>query len=367
MLIAARALLGVAGATLAPSTLSLDPQHVPRPAAAHGRHRRLDRQLLGRRAIGPLVGGVMLEYFWWGSVFLLGVPVMVLLLVLGPLLLPEYRDPDAGPARPAQRRALAGRGAGRDLRPQAARAGRRRRRAARGIVVGVALGVALRRRQRTLADPLIDLRLFRSRAFSASLVTNTLGFFVRSARSSSSPQYLQLVAGLSPLEAGLWSLPSSAGFVVGAMLAPVLLKALRPGHLMAGGLAVAAAGFAMLTQTDGLAVLVAGSVLRARACAGGHAGDGPDRRAAHRPSGRCGVRDLGDERGARRRARHRGARQRRRRDLPLAGGGVAARRRVGAARYTAGGAVAEAQQLGTGGSATRCWPRPTARSRRRSR
>ena len=73
-------------------------------------------------AIGPLVGGALLEFFWWGSVFLLGVPVMALLLIVGPRLLPEYRDPDAGRARPAQRGALAGRGAGRDLRPQAARA-----------------------------------------------------------------------------------------------------------------------------------------------------------------------------------------------------------------------------------------------------
>ena len=96
MLIATRALLGIAGATLAPSTLSLirnmflDPQQ---RTVAIGVW--ITSYSVGA-AIGPLVGGVLLEYFWWGSVFLIGVPVMVLLLVLGPLLLPEYRDPDAG-------------------------------------------------------------------------------------------------------------------------------------------------------------------------------------------------------------------------------------------------------------------------------
>ena len=105
MLIATRALLGIAGATLAPSTLSLirnmfhDPQQrtvaigrLDRPASRSG------------GASARCVGGVLLEYFWWGSVFLMAVPVMVLLLVLGPLLLPEYRDPERRPARPARAR-----------------------------------------------------------------------------------------------------------------------------------------------------------------------------------------------------------------------------------------------------------------------
>src|SRR3712207_3784959 len=96
MLIAARALLGVAAATLAPSTLSLirnmflDPRQRTTAIAVW-----VTSYSVGG-AIGPLLGGVMLEYFWWGSVFLLGVPVMVLLLAVGPVLLPEFRDPEAG-------------------------------------------------------------------------------------------------------------------------------------------------------------------------------------------------------------------------------------------------------------------------------
>src|SRR5918999_4595096 len=96
MLIAARALLGVAGATLAPSTLSLifNMFHDPRQRTfAIGVW--VSAYSAGA-VIGPIVGGVMLEFLWWGSVFLLALPVMALLLVLGPFLLPEFRDPNAG-------------------------------------------------------------------------------------------------------------------------------------------------------------------------------------------------------------------------------------------------------------------------------
>src|SRR5690606_12367755 len=96
MLIAMRALLGVAGATLAPSTMSLIRNMF------HDEHERqfaigvwIASFSVGG-AIGPLVGGLLLEWFWWGAAFLAAVPVMALLLVLGPKLLPGYRDPGAG-------------------------------------------------------------------------------------------------------------------------------------------------------------------------------------------------------------------------------------------------------------------------------
>jgi DHA2 family multidrug resistance protein-like MFS transporter len=120
------------------------------------------------------------------------------------------------------------------------------------------------RRQQTLADPLLDLRLFRVRAFRAALTTNVLSFFVGFGALLFIAQYLQLVLGLSPLAAGLWLLPSSGGFILGSMLTPLLARRVRPGLLMAGGLALAAVGFALLTQlhsASGLAVLVTGSVV----------------------------------------------------------------------------------------------------------
>ena len=161
MLIAARALLGVAGATLAPSTLSLIRNMFHDP---HERTVAISAWVMSYSAgaaVGPVIGGVLLEHFWWGSVFLINVPVMALLLALGPLLLPEFRDP--GAARLdllSAAQSVAGVLAiiyglkriaegGADWLP------------ALVILAGLALVVVFVRRQRKLADPLIDLRLFR--------------------------------------------------------------------------------------------------------------------------------------------------------------------------------------------------------------
>ncbi|MGQ0571418.1 MAG: MFS transporter [Armatimonadota bacterium] len=263
MLIATRAFLGLAGATLAPSTLSLirnmflDPQQRTVAISVW-----ITSYSVGA-AIGPVLGGVVLEFFWWGSVFLIGVPVMVLLLVVGPTLLPEYRDPMAG--RPDLISAVLSLAAvlavifglkqiaqdGLALVP------------ALSILGGLAVGIVFLRRQLKLADPLIDLRLFRIPAFSASLATYGLGILVLFGGFLFLPQYLQLVLGLSPLEAGLWSLPWAGAFIVGSMLTPLIVRRVRPAFVMAAGLALAAVGFGVFTQVDaasGLAVIVTGSV-----------------------------------------------------------------------------------------------------------
>jgi MFS transporter, DHA2 family, multidrug resistance protein len=264
MLIVSRALLGLAGATIAPSTLSLIRNMFHNPdqrTFAIGVW--ITAYSLGG-AVGPLLGGVLLEFFWWGSVFLLAVPVMALLLVLGPLLLPEYRDPGAGRLDlfSAALSLVAVLAVVYGLK-QIAQDGLGTV-PALSILVGVALGAAFVERQRKLADPLIDLRLFRNRAFSASLAVYTLGILVMFGAFLFIFQYLQLVAGLSPFRAGLWTLPSFASFIVGSMLAPALVKRLRPGYVMALGFAIAGIGFALLTQIDaeeGLPVLVTSSVI----------------------------------------------------------------------------------------------------------
>jgi MFS transporter, DHA2 family, multidrug resistance protein len=264
MLIAARALLGVASATLAPSTLSLI-----RNMFLDARQRTIAvgvwiASFSAGAAIGPLFGGLMLEHFWWGSVFLVNVPVMVLLLALGPVLLPEFRDPNAGrldlPSAALSLFAIL-----------AAIYGIKR--IAEGgaawlpvlaIVAGLAGAAWFVRRQQTLQDPLIDLRLFRLPAFSASLAVNILGFFVAFGTFLFIAQYLQLVLGMGPLEAGLWTAPSAGGFIVGSQLAPLIVRRVRPAYVMAGGLTLAAVGFAVLAQVSGhhgLAVLVTGYVV----------------------------------------------------------------------------------------------------------
>jgi MFS transporter, DHA2 family, multidrug resistance protein len=266
MLIAARALLGVAAATLAPSTLSLirnmfhDPEQ---RTVAIGLW--VTSYSVGA-AIGPLVGGVLLEHFWWGSVFLVAVPVMVLLLAVGPRLLPEYRDPEPG------RFDLAG-AALSLVSVLAVIYGIKRlaedglgTAAALSIAAGLVVGAVFLRRQGRVADPLIDLKLFRVPAFSGSLAANGLALFAVFGMDLFIAQYLQLVVGMGPFEAGLWTLPSAAGFIVGSQLAPWVVRRVQPASVVAGGLATAALGVAMLTQVQGdaaVAVLVVGSVVMA--------------------------------------------------------------------------------------------------------
>jgi MFS transporter, DHA2 family, multidrug resistance protein len=235
MLIASRAAQGIAGATLAPSTLAL--------IFTMFQNTRQRQVAIGiwvtafsaGGAIGPVLGGILLERFWWGSVFLLAVPVMALLLILGPRLLPEYRAPHAGrldiPSALMSLAAilavivglkeLAQDGVG--TVPVVA------------FAAGLAVGAAFLRRQLTLTDPVIDLRLFAKPAFSASLATNILAVFVAVGYFLFVAQYLQLVLGLPPLEAGLWSLPAAAGFIVGSNLAPRILRRVRPASVVCAG------------------------------------------------------------------------------------------------------------------------------------
>ena len=264
MLIAARALLGVAGATLAPSTLSLIRvmfrDHQQRTFAIGV---WVTSYSIGG-IIGPLLGGVALEYFWWGSVFLLGVPVMVLLLLVGPRLLPEFRDPEAEPVDIFSAvLSLAGvllviYGLKRvaENGPELP--------AFISVAAGVIVGVVFVRRQPKLAHPLIDLRLFRSPTFTTALATYLLGTFAVFGGFVFISQYLQLVLGLQPLQAGLWSLPSFGAFILASMIVPMITRRIPAPQLIAGGLVIAAAGFGALTQIDRappLAIIVIGSVL----------------------------------------------------------------------------------------------------------
>jgi DHA2 family multidrug resistance protein-like MFS transporter len=132
------------------------------------------------------------------------------------------------------------------------------------VLAGIAVGSLFVRRQRTLADPLIDLRLFSSPAFTASLAAYTLATFVGFGAYIFIAQYLQLALGLSPLQAGLWTLPSMAGYIVGSLLVPAIARRVRPAYAMGAGMTLATLGFLLLTQVDrgpGLALVVIGSVI----------------------------------------------------------------------------------------------------------
>lgn len=250
MLILARAMLGIAGATVAPSTLALirnmfhDPQQRTKAISIWGTSFALGG------AAGPLIGGALLEHFWWGSVFLINVPVMVVLLVLGPRLLPEYRDPNPGPLDFGSvvlslasvlgviygLKQIAQDGVG----PTAMAS----------IAAGLVIGLFFARRQLRLRHPLIDLRLFRTPAFGVSVGTNALGGFIAFGTFLYFAQYLQLVVGLSPWSAALWTLPSSVAVVISSLMAPAVVGRIRPALAAAGGLSLVAIGLGILALVD---------------------------------------------------------------------------------------------------------------------
>jgi MFS transporter, DHA2 family, multidrug resistance protein len=130
------------------------------------------------------------------------------------------------------------------------------------LLTGIIIGGIFIKRQRTLTDPFVDLGLFRKVSFNTSLAIYTLAGFVAFGSFFFIAQYLQLVMGLSPLQAGLWSLPSSLGFIAGSMITPMTIRWARPAYVIGGGFFLASIGFGMLifTDTGGLTVLVAATV-----------------------------------------------------------------------------------------------------------
>ncbi len=263
-LIITRALLGIAGATLMPSTLSLirNMFHVERE-----RTLAITVWMTGfivGSAIGPLVGGVMLEFFWWGSVFLLGVPVMALLLLVGPFLLPECRDENAGRLDVvsallcivALLLVIYGL---KDTARDGLNLG-----ALLAVVLGLVVGTVFTRRQRRLPDPMLDLTLFSRRAFTVSIFAMLMAIFALSGAWLMIFQYLQGVAGLSALEAGLVMLPAAILQTAASLVVPSLSRKLKPSVFTSLGLCVSVIGFCVLLLVqgrDGVALMALGTML----------------------------------------------------------------------------------------------------------
>lgn len=265
MLIVARAALGVAGATLMPSTLALITN-----LFTLARQRALAIGLwatmfaLGMAA-GPVVGGLLLDRFWWGAAFLVAVPMVALLLALAPLLLPEYRAPRSGPLDlPSVLLSLAA------VLPlvygmkELAKSGLGVE-AVLASAVGAAFAAAFVRRQRRLEAPLLDMRLFANRGFAAALIILLVGLMGVSGAMLLVTQYLQLVAGFTPLTAGLWMGPPALAMVAAGIAAPLAARRFRPGFVVAAGLALSVVGYLLLAglgaPPSGTAVAVTGFAL----------------------------------------------------------------------------------------------------------
>ncbi|WP_046726657.1 MFS transporter [Streptomyces humi] len=258
MMIAARALLGVAGATLMPATLALIRNLFHDP-----RERSLAVGVWGAAAsagtaVGPIVGGFLLEHFWWGSVFLINLPVMVVLVLVGIRTLPESRNPDPGPWDLASVvLSLVGMIALVYAVKEAAAHGLTAVTAAAALFGAAAL-LGFVRRQLTMPKPLLDMRLFRSRGFSGAVLADLLTVLGMSGLVFFLSQYLQLVQGRPPFEAGLAELPAAVGAVAAGLVAGRAARRHSVRAVVSGGLAavgVALAALTTLSQSTGYPIL----------------------------------------------------------------------------------------------------------------
>ncbi|HEU4666347.1 MAG TPA: MFS transporter [Arthrobacter sp.] len=246
-LIAGRASLGFFGAMLMPSTLALIRNIFPEPS-----RRRLAIAIWaagfsGGAALGPIFGGWLVEQFWWGAVLLVAVPIMLPLLALGPALIPESRDPSPGTVDVPSIllslftmvpvvygiKELATEG------PVAAALG--------SIALGLAMGMAFVRRQQRLHSPLLDVSLFRNRVFSMAIAANVLALFSFNGFILFLAQHLQLIEGMSPSAAGMAMIPALVATMVSGLAAVPAVKKVRPGFVVAAGLAMSAAGYSLVT------------------------------------------------------------------------------------------------------------------------
>lgn len=264
MLIVARALIGVAGATVMPTVLAMirtmfaDPKQMSVAMALWG------TSLTAGVVLGPIVGGLMLGIFWWGAIFLIALPIMGVVLVVGPFLVPESRDPDPKPLDPTSvamslaailttiygLKEIATHGW--STVPVSA------------VSVGVVVGLGFIKRQRTVSGPLLDLNLLRDRAVGAALVLAMGSAFVSGGIGLVSVLYLQLVSGLTPLRVGLLLLMPALALVIVGNLTPIIARKVRPSSILVTGLMISAIGAVIISQahtTHGLAVLLGGLIV----------------------------------------------------------------------------------------------------------
>jgi DHA2 family multidrug resistance protein-like MFS transporter len=251
-LIASRAAMGVFGAMLMPSTLSL-----LRSIFRNRDQRRMAIAVWAAgfsagAALGPVVGGLLLEHFAWGSVFLMAVPVLVPLLILVPLLVPESRDPNPGRFDPLSVilslatmvpivyaiKEFAVHGA-QNLVPLAL------------IGAGLAFGVLFVRRQNRLETPMLDMALFSRWSFTGSVLVNLLSVIGLVGFLYFVAQHLQLVLGLSPMDAGLALVPGLAMMIVAGIGVVPISKRVAPRIVVPAALAFSIAGYALVAVAAG--------------------------------------------------------------------------------------------------------------------
>ncbi|MDN5894052.1 MAG: MFS transporter [Nocardioides sp.] len=248
-LISARALLGVFGAMLMPATLSLI-----RNIFTDASERRTAIAVWASgfsagAALGPMVGGWLLQHFWWGSIFLIALPVMLPLLILGPHLLPESRDPEPGPVDPIGILLVSGALAASVFAIKAFASEGLSAVPLAAILVGLACGWAFVRRMLARANPMLDVRLFRNPVFSVSLTVNLVSVFSLVGFIYFFAQHLQLIAGHSPLRAATMMIPGLAFTVAFGLAAVPLARRFGAVRVMVAGVLLNAIGYFTVATT----------------------------------------------------------------------------------------------------------------------
>lgn len=246
-LIVARAVLGIGGATLMPSTMALIRTMFTDPGERAKAIGLWSGVMTAGIALGSVMSGVLVEYFWWGSVFLVNLPAMALLLVLGPILLPESRDPAPGRfdrlSVPLSMAAVLPVIYGLKEIPSEGW----NVRYVVSITVGLLFATLFVHRQRTTASPMISPALFRGRGFAPAVVLNLISVFGMMGSAFFTTQYLQSVLDKSALEAALWALLPSVPIGAAAPIATSLVqKGVNRAHVVTAGFAIAACGYALL-------------------------------------------------------------------------------------------------------------------------
>ncbi|MEU6180606.1 MFS transporter [Streptomyces coeruleorubidus] len=259
-LIAARAVLGIGGATLMPSTMALVRTMFTDPAQRTKAIGVWSGVMTAGIALGSVMSGVLVEHFWWGSVFLVNLPAMLLLLVLGPVLLPESRNPRPGRfdwvSVPLSMAAVLPVIYG--LKELASEGWNVRY--VMSVTVGLLFAALFVHRQRTAVSPLISPELVRGRGFTPAVVLNLVAAFGMMGSAYFTTQYIQSVLDKSPLEAALWSLLPSVPIGLAAPAGAQLVQRGVPrAYVVGGGFAVTACGYVMLALagTDSLWLLLA--------------------------------------------------------------------------------------------------------------
>ncbi|MFH9404560.1 MFS transporter [Streptomyces sp. NPDC017638] len=265
-LVLARALLGVGGAMIMPATLSILRQVFP-----DRRERALAIGVWSAvaavgAAVGPLLGGFLLEHFWWGSVFLVNIPLMLISLPVGRMLLPESRGTADGPWDVTGALLAAGGLFGAVLGVKRLGGGQAPASLATWLplLAGAALLLLFVRRQRRHPHPLVELRMFARPAFGTSVGCIVLAMLALVGLELVAAQYLQLVLGLSPLETGLRLLPLTVAAMAAGLAGARVLRRFGPRRMVCAGFCLTAAAVLTLTAmggTDDPPLLLAGFVL----------------------------------------------------------------------------------------------------------